>query len=173
MTQSPTPAEVRADLIEKLQAHHDEMIQTVRQRSDAEWRRPPEPGEWSALQQLEHQLLADDVWTSMAARTAVEDEPDLTEDWAKYKIIEESNPFPPPGEPRSLDELIGLLEERHRKTLEIVASIPNEAFGRRGLNTGWGNLTVLQMLRGVYRHYRMHIDQIEQKEQSFTPRRVG
>ncbi|MFN8639996.1 MAG: DinB family protein [Dehalococcoidia bacterium] len=173
MTSTPTPAEIRADLVEKLQAHHDEMIATVRQRSDAEWRRPPEPGEWSALQQLEHQLLADDVWMSMAAKTAAaSDEPDLAAEWAKYRIIEESNPFPPPGDPRTLDELIGLLEERHRKNLEIVASIPDEAFGKRGLNTGWGNLTVIQMLRGVYRHYRMHIDQIEQKEQSFTPQRV-
>ncbi len=163
----------RADLLEKLQSHHDELIATVRQRSTEELSRPPAPGEWSALEQLEHQLLADDIWTAMAARAAVEDEPDLAELWATYRVVEESNPFPPPGEPRTLDELVTLLEERHRKNLEIVAAIPDEAFGRKGLNTGWGNLTVMQMLRGVYRHHRMHIDQIELKESSFKPQRVG
>jgi len=166
------PGELRRDLIEKLQSHHDAMVEVVRQRSEDELRRPAEPGEWSALQQLEHQLVADEVWTEMALRAATEDEPDLAELWAKYRVVEESNPFPPPGDPRSLDELLAALEERHRQNLAIVDSVADDAFDRIGRNTGWGNLTVLQMLRSVYRHRRMHIEQIEQREQSFTPRRV-
>jgi hypothetical protein len=168
----PEPGELRRDVIEKLQAHHDEIVTVVRRRSGDELRRPPQPGEWSALQQLEHLLLADDIWTSMAVRAATEDEPDLTELWAKYRVVEESNPFPPPGNPRSLDELLAALEQRHHQTLAIIDSVPDEALARVGRNTGWGNLTVLQMVRGVYRHYRMHIDQIEEREQSFAPRRV-
>lgn len=164
--------ELRQDLVEKLQSHHDEIISAVRRRSEAELRRPPESGEWSALQQLEHLLLADDIWTAMALRAATEQEPDLAELWARYRVVEETNPFPPPGDPRTLDELVAALQERHRQTLAIVEATPPEAFSRVGHNTGWGNLTVLQMLRGVYRHYRMHIDQIEEREQTFTPRRV-
>ncbi|MDO9444887.1 MAG: DinB family protein [Dehalococcoidia bacterium] len=164
--------ELRRDLVEKLQSHHEEIVTAVRQRSETELRRPPNPGEWSALQQLEHLLLADDIWTAMALRAATEQEPDLAELWARYRVVEESNPFPPPGNPRTLDELVAALQERHRQTLAIVDATPLEALSRVGRNTGWGDLTVQQMLRGVYRHYRMHIDQIEQREQSFTPRRA-
>ena len=171
MTSEAQGSALRADLLEKLSAHHQEMIETVQRLSEDELRVPPQPDAWSALQQIEHQILGEDIWTSMAARAAVEDEPDLTELWNKYKIVEEQNPFPPPGEPRSLDELLVALEERRAKTLELIASIPDDAFQRVGLNTGWGDLSVIQMLRGVYRHYRMHIDQILQKESSFAPRR--
>ena len=162
----------RGDLVEKLQWNLDELVEVVRRRSDAQLREPPQPGEWSALQQLEHQLVAEEIWVAMAMKAATEDEPDLTDLWNKYRHVEERNPFPPPGEPRSVDELVAALEERHRQTLELIDSIPDESFQRIGRNTGWGDLTVLQMLRSVYRHYRMHIDQIEEREQTFTPRRV-
>jgi uncharacterized damage-inducible protein DinB len=164
--------ELRRDLVEKLQSHHEEIIAVVRRRSEAELRRPPVPGEWSALQQLEHLLLADEIWTGMALRAATEHEPDLAELWAQYRVVEETNPFPPPGDPRTLDELVAALQARHRQTLAIVDATPLDGLSRVGRNTGWGDLTVIQMLRGVYRHYRMHIDQIEEREQSFTPRRV-
>jgi hypothetical protein len=164
--------ELRRDLVEKLQSHHEEIIAVVRRRSEAELRRPPVPGEWSALQQLEHLLLADEIWTGMALRAATEHEPDLAELWAQYRVVEETNPFPPPGDPRTLDELVAALQGRHRQTLAIVDATPLDGLSRVGRNTGWGDLTVIQMLRGVYRHYRMHIDQIEEREQSFTPRRV-
>jgi hypothetical protein len=162
---------VRADLVEKLRAHHSEMLEVVQKRSDDELRRPPEPGEWSPSQQIEHQILGESIWAGMAKRAAEEDEPDLAELWATYRRVEGENPFPPPSEPRSLEELTEALDERHQETLALIESIPNEAFSRIGRNTGWGDLTVIQMLRGVYRHYRMHIDQIEQRESSFAPKR--
>lgn len=162
----------RGDLVEKLRANLDELVEVVRRRSDAQLREPPQPGEWSALQQLEHQLVAEEIWVAMAVKAAFEDEPDLTELWNKYRNVEERNPFPPPRDPRPLDELIEELRARQQQTLALIDSIPEEAFHRKGRNTGWGDLTVLQMLRSVYRHYRMHIDQIEEREQTFTPRRV-
>ena len=172
MTTSPEVSSERQDLVEKLRAHHAELIGIVQKRSDSELRRPPKPDEWSALQQIEHQILGEDIWTGMAVRAANEDEPDLAALWTKYRQVEGENPFPPPAEPRSLEELLVSLDERHQQTLALVDSIPDSAFQRVGRNTGWGDLTVLQMLRGVYRHYRMHIDQIEERESSFTPRRA-
>jgi len=172
MTSGVEASALRADLLEKLAAHHEEMVEVVKRLSDAEARTPPQPGEWSALQQIEHQMLGEDIWSSMAAKAATEDEPDLSELWAKYRIVEEQNPFPPPAEPRTLDELLVALEERRAQTLALIASIPDEAFQRVGRNTGWGDMSVIQMLRALYRHYRMHIDQIQGKASAFQPRRT-
>jgi hypothetical protein len=163
----------RADLIDKLRSHHAELVEVVRRRAESELTSPPAAGEWTALQQLEHHLLVEDVWTKAASRAAFEDEPDLAELWATYRRVEEQNPFPPPSETRTLEELLQALEARHSETLALVESIPEQAFERRGRNTGFGNLTVLQMLRAIYRHTRMHIDQIEGREPSFQPRRVS
>jgi hypothetical protein len=162
----------RQDLLYKLTAHYQELMSAVRKRSDEDLRRSPAPGEWSALQQIEHQLMAEDIWAAMARRASAEDEPDLAELWASYRKVEEQNPFPPPSEPRSLSQLLTALEARHRETLALLQSVSDAALGRVGKNTGFGDLTVLQMFRGVYRHYRMHIDQIEGREPSFQPRRV-
>jgi len=172
MTSGVDSSALRADVLEKLRAHHEEMVEVVKRLSAEELSTPPKPGEWSALQQIEHQLLGEDIWSSMAAKAAQEDEPDLAELWAKYRVAEESNPFPPPSEPRTLDELLVALEERRAQTLALIDSIPDEALQRVGRNTGWGDMTVIQMLRALYRHYRMHIDQIEGRESSFTPRRT-
>jgi hypothetical protein len=162
----------RQDLLEKLTSHYRELVEAVRKRSEEELRRRPAPGEWSALQQLEHQLMVEDIWTAMARRAADEDQPDLAELWATYRKAEEQNPFPPPAEPRALSDLLTALQDRHQQTLALFESVPDSAFARTGRNTGFGNLTVLQMFRGVYRHYRMHIDQIEGREPSFQPRRA-
>lgn len=162
----------RQDLLEKLEAHYQEMVELLRRRSAESLASPVKEGEWTPLQQIEHQLLAESIWAAMASRAAQEDEPDLAELWATYRRVEEQNPFPPPAQPRTLAELLAALESRHRETLDLLASIPDSAFPRTGRNAGFGNLNVLQMFRGVYRHYRMHIDQIQGREPSFQPRRV-
>jgi hypothetical protein len=170
MTAAVSPE--RLDLIDKLSSHYEEMVSVLKQRSEGELTAAPKPGEWSPLQQIEHQLLAESIWAAMAKRAATEEEPDLAELWATYRKVEEQNPFPPPSAPRSLDQLQAALAQRHQDTMQLLAATPDSAFVRVGRNTGFGNLSVLQMFRGVYRHYRMHIDQIEGREPSFQPRRA-
>jgi hypothetical protein len=170
-----TAAEIsseRRDLIEKLTSHYEELAGILRAMPRDDAGRPRKEGDWTPLQQVEHQLLAEDVWTKMVARTTAEDEPDLAQLWATYRKIEETNPFPPPSQPRTLEQLLEALKQRHEETLRLLAATPEAALNRVGRNTGFGNLSVLQMFRGVYRHYRMHIDQIEGREPSFQPRRV-
>lgn len=167
-----TPDE-RSDLLDKLRAHHEELVATVQGHDDESLLKPPLPGEWSALQQVEHLMLSVGIWTAMAERAASEDEPDLADLWASLRQAEEPNPFPPPAEPRSRDDLLSALEDSHARTLALVKSLPDDAFTRRGRNAGFGDLTVLQMLRAIYRHHRMHIDQIEGREPSFPPRRAA
>jgi hypothetical protein len=108
----------------------------------------------------------------MIERAARESEPDVSDLWATYRKVEEQNPFPPPATPRGLSDLLAALDARHRATLDLLASIPDTAFERKGMGTGFGNLTILQMFRAVYRHSSMHIDQIQGREPSFQPRRV-
>ena len=170
MTATASPE--RLDLVEKLKAHYAELLGSVDQRSEAELASASREGEWSALQQIEHQIMAENIWTSMVKRACSEDEPDLAELWASYRKVEESNPFPPPQTPRSRAELLAALEQRHRETMALLEATPDAALTRVGCNTGFGNPSVLQMFRAVYRHYRMHIDQIEGREPSFQPRRA-
>ncbi len=169
---TPEASPQRKDLVEKLRSHYDELASVLKQRSEDELRHKPAAGDWSALQQVEHQMLAESIWAAMAARASSEDEPDLAELWATYRRVEEQNPFPPPSEPRPMAEVLAALAARHQETMALLESVPDSAFERIGRNTGFGNLNVLQMFRGVYRHYRMHIDQIEGREPSFQPRRA-
>jgi len=164
--------EVRTDVTTKLGSHYDELVASVSGKSDAALARRPGPGEWSPLDQLEHHLLTEGIWTAMIERSVREDRPDLTQLWGSLKRAEEPNPFPPPTQPRELAALLAALSERHSRTLALLDSVPDQAFARVGRNTGFGDLTVLQMFRGIYRHYRMHIDQIEGREPSFRPRRA-
>ncbi|HEY7269091.1 MAG TPA: DinB family protein [Dehalococcoidia bacterium] len=170
MTASASPE--REDLAEKLASHYAELVGVLQRTAAEDLGRAPKEGEWTPLQQIEHQLMAEDIWTKMAARACAEDEPDLAQLWATYRKVEESNPFPPPSEPRSLEQLLDALRKRHEDTMRLLEATPDTALARAGRNTGFGNLTVLQMFRGVYRHYRMHIDQIEGREPSFQPRRA-
>lgn len=172
MTTQDNARQVRADVTEKLQAHYDELLASVRGKSTDDLVRRPAPGEWSALDQLEHHLRVEGIWTAMIERAVREDRPDLSELWGSLRRAEEPNPFPPPSQPRELDVLLAALSERHSQTLALLDSVPDESFGRVGRNTGFGDLSVLQMFRAVYRHYRMHIDQIEGREPSFQPRRA-
>jgi hypothetical protein len=163
----------RRDVQEKLDGHYRRLVDIIAGRAEAELRAPPAPGEWSALQQVEHQLLTENVWTDMIALTCREDEPDLAQLWAQYRRLEEANPFPPPAEPRPLADLLAAFEARHDQTMRLLEATPDAAFARKGRNTGFGNLNVLQMFRAIYRHCSMHIDQIEGREPSFQPRRVS
>ncbi len=172
MTSESEPAATRADLRDKLDSHYRDIVASVKGRSIEELGRRPAPGEWSALDQLEHHLLTEGIWTAMIERAVGEDRPDLSELWSSLRRAEEPNPFPPPAEPRDLDSLLAALAERHARTLALLDSVPDDAFSRVGRDTGFGDLTVLQMFRGIYRHYRMHIDQIEGREPSFQPRRA-
>jgi hypothetical protein len=47
-------------LQDKLRSHYDELCGAA-QASEDELRHKPAPGEWSALQQVEHQMLAESI----------------------------------------------------------------------------------------------------------------
>ena len=88
---------------------------------------------------------------------------------------------PPPPNPPAYDEastrpvadLLGELASARSDTLAAINGLTEEELGRKGKHLLFGEMSVLQMLRSLYRHERMHIDQMAGRETSFTPRVPG
>jgi hypothetical protein len=68
---------------------------------------------------------------------------------------------------------VGELASARSDTLAAIEGLTEEELGRKGTHVLFGEMSVLQMLRSLYRHDRMHIDQISGRESSFTPRVPG
>lgn len=165
----------REDLLVRLRETRQELLDVLASRGFTEETAqvPTKPGEggeaeWSAKQQLAHLAEVERLWA----------------DWARRAALGDPNVGPKANAPdgqisgtqftahsHSLASLIRQLGDARQHSLEIIAGIPDEALGRTG-HTHSGELTVLQMLRALYRHDRMHIDQIKGQETSFRPRIV-
>lgn len=154
------------DLLDKLESQRAEVFQQVAGMSEEEAGQPPAEGEWSAKQQLAHLAEAERGWVSWALQ--VRDSPGGTAG--------------PPGEgqwttsqqganARSKEELLNSLRAVREETWNAIGGLTAEELGRQGRHTRFGEMTVLQMLRALYRHDRMHIDQIAGRPSSFVPRR--
>lgn len=124
--------------------------------------------EWSVKQQLAHMVEVERLWA----------------DWARRAAAGDPNTGPKQNAPdgqisgtqftahsHSLWDLKRQLADARATSMEIIHGISDEALARTG-HTHSGQLTALQMLRALYRHDRMHIDQIAGREPSFQPRVV-
>ena len=63
---------------------------------------------------------------------------------------------------QSRTDTLRILQEMDLSTQEVAQ--------RKGTHRSFGEMSVLQILRGLYRHDRMHTDQLLGREQSFVPR---
>jgi hypothetical protein len=83
----------------------------------------------------------------------------------------------PPGYPeaesRSVAELLQELASARSDTLTAIERLTDDDLKRRGKHRLFGEMNVLQMLRSLYRHDRMHMDQMAGRESSFRLRRRG
>lgn len=155
------------DLEQKLEAHQGELYGQARALSEAQLREHPGGEEWSAKQQLVHIRQAEEAWLGWALR--VRDEPGA-------EIGQFVSPDPDAiatADDRTLDELLAALDAQRAKTLTAIRGLTSEDLQRKGLHSDFGELTVLQCLRALYRHQRMHVDQIAGRDQSFVPGRRG
>lgn len=170
----------REELLAKLDETHQELLELLARldlteesasigppANEATAQRGGE-SEWSAKQQLAHMVEVERLWA----------------DWARRAAAGDPNVGPKQNAPdgqitgtqftahsHSLWDLNHQLADARATSLEIIRSIPDEALARTG-HTHSGELTALQMLRALYRHDRMHIDQIAGREPSFQPRIV-
>jgi uncharacterized damage-inducible protein DinB len=155
------PAELE-ELLEKLESHRGELVHQVQEMAEEEASRRPSEEEWSAKEQLVHLAKFERLWLEWAMKAR--DEPGC-----------EVGP-PPPNPPaypeaktRSVADLLEELASARSDTLAAIEGLTDDELERRGKHLLFGEMSVLQMLRSLYRHDRMHMDQMAGRETSFTP----
>jgi uncharacterized damage-inducible protein DinB len=154
------------ELLEKLESHRRELASQVQGMTEEQAARRPSEQEWSAKEQLAHLAAFERLWLQWAMQ--VRAEPGC-----------EVGP-PPPNPPayeeastRPVADLLGELASAREDTLAAIGGLTEEELGRKGKHLLFGEMNVLQMLRSLYRHERMHIDQMAGRESSFAPRVPG
>jgi uncharacterized damage-inducible protein DinB len=155
------PAELE-ELLEKMESQRGQLLGLVRQMTEEEAGHRPSERAWSAKEQLLHLATFDRRWLEWAM--TVRDEPGA-----------EVGPPPPNPEAypeaqtRSLGDILGELASARKDTVAAIEGLSAEELQRRGKHMLFGEMSVLQMLRSLYRHDRMHMDQIAGREPSFRP----
>ena len=111
-------------------------------------------------EQLVHLAAFERLWLEWAMK--VRDEPGC-----------EVGPPPPnpPGYPeaesRPTADLLRELASARSDTMAAIEGLTEDELERRGKHLLFGEMNVLQMLRSLYRHDRMHMDQMAGRESSF------
>ncbi|MBI3966033.1 MAG: DinB family protein [Chloroflexi bacterium] len=152
-----------ADLEQKLEAHRRELYDQVKALSDARLREHLSGNEWSAKQQLAHVRQAEEAWLGWALQVRAHPGAEI----GPFDSLDSGAVAT--ADDRSLDELLAALDAQREQTLAAIRRLSFEDLQRKGRHSDFGELTVLQCLRALYRHQRMHMDQIAGREQSFIP----
>ncbi len=160
-----------ADLLEKLQAERQDLLNILRGFSEEKAQEHPH-GEWSAKQQVAHLVQGEPEWLGWALEiyttpgATVGQPQEVEQPFLKFVQDADSKP---------LLWWIEQLQQVRAQTLQHLEQMDTasaEAMQRKGTHRTWGEMNVLQFLRGIYRHDRMHRDQLLDREQGFTPRRA-
>lgn len=163
----PEVSPERAEMLAKFQQHRQALLAQLDGVSDeqASQPQPGAEGEWTIKQQLAHLALAEEVYRHCAVDVRDQDRPDLAHYWetGNMQAVDTANARP-------LSELIAQIESEREQTLAVIAATPDAALERQGVNTPFGDLSIGQLLRSIYRHDRMHLDQIALRPMSFVPR---
>jgi len=154
------------DLVEKLESHRRELLRQVREMTEEAAGRRPSEQEWSVKEQLAHLAAFERLWLEWALK--VRDEPGC-------------EVGPPPSNPpayadaatRPVADLVRELVSARSDTIAAIQGLTEDELTRRGKHLLFGEMSVLQMLRSLYRHDRMHIDQMAGREPSFRPGASG
>jgi uncharacterized damage-inducible protein DinB len=156
------PAELE-ELLQKLESHRRELVGQVQKMSEEEAGRRPAEGEWSAKEQLVHLAAFERLWLEWAAK--VRDEPG-----SEVGPPPPNPPAYPEADSRSVADLLRRLAAARSDTLAGIEGLTADELKRRGKHMLFGEMSVLQMLRSLYRHDRMHMDQMAGRQPSFRLR---
>ncbi|MCL0043989.1 DinB family protein [Dehalococcoidia bacterium] len=157
------------ELLEKLSSQRQELLDILRNLSEEEAERHPF-GEWSAKQQAAHLLHAEPIWLQWAQ--AVQDTPGIT----VGQSPEDNQPFTTGVEDADAKPMGWWLKQLRNNSMNTIECVRNmgisnqQLLSRAGTHRTFGEMNVLQLLRGIYRHDRMHMEQILGLEQSFIPK---
>ncbi len=157
------------ELLDKLETERQSLLNDLATLSDEQALEHPN-GEWSAKQQLAHLVEGEPEWLAWALAVyhgpgaTVGQPPDVEQPFLRDVAEADAKP---------LAWWLTRLGETRAQTLWRIHEMDlssAEALERRGVHRTWGEMNVLQLLRGIYRHDRMHRDQLLDQEQSFVPR---
>lgn len=151
-----TPQE-RRDLIEKLESQRDALLEQIKslpvERLTSRWKE----GDRTPMGMLLHVITAERMYRDDWARRAREEsEPDVrrqAQNSGQDILFEEANQL-------SREELLERILAERIMTLRFIAETSDAEFDRKGCNTPFGDLTIHQFLKSLYRHDQMHVDEI-------------
>jgi len=159
------PAELE-ELLQRLGSHRREFVHQVQEMTEEEANRRPAEGGWSAKEQLVHLAAFERLWLEWAMK--VRDEAGC-----EVGPPSPNPPAYPEAETRSVADLLQELASARADTLAAIEGLTDDELKRRGKHLLFGEMSVLQMLRSLYRHERMHMDQMAGREASFRPGAPG
>jgi len=123
-------------------------------RSEAELRRPPQPGEWSAVQILAHLRACDGVWSHSILAMLALDQPQIPEvhprRWARVAGYQETG----------FDASFLAFRLKRAEFLRVLGRLSEEDW-QRSARIGGRTHTVYSQVRRMARHEAGHCDQLE------------
>ena len=156
----------RRDLIEKLEENRQALLEVVATLDEKQAETPQKAGDRSPKGQLLHLAEAEHhyVW-EWARRSRDEDSPELSGSdpgaTGEAPLFDHANEIP-------LAQLLERLEHERRLTYRFVAETADSEMERAGRNTPFGELSVHQFLKSLYRHDRMHQDEVLGRESTYV-----
>lgn len=158
----------REELLARMKETRYELLGTLERLSLTEEAAttPPAQGEWSVKQQLAHLAEAERLWMSWGAQVrdgAAEAGPTRLHPMGQITFSQDT------ADSRPLAELLAELAAAHAEALQIVAATTDQDLQKKGRFRGGEEMTVLQFFRAMYRHDRMHTEQILGQPTTFQP----
>ncbi|MBM3275611.1 MAG: DinB family protein [Candidatus Sericytochromatia bacterium] len=153
-------------MVAKLAAHRKELLDIVDTHDDAWFAERAKEGDRTRKGMLKHLAEAEhsyiEVW---AKRARDEDNPNLGNRGSigTAPLLDEALKL-------SLAELRQRLDEQRVRTLQFIAETGDGEMERPIHGTPFGTLTVKQCVKSMYRHDRMHIEEMLGKPQSYDIR---
>jgi uncharacterized damage-inducible protein DinB len=152
-------------LIARLNEERARLLATVAGLSEAEVTRPlpTSEGGWSVKDVLAHVLISEAANLAFARRMATEDTPlQIPPDRGPFDLDRWNNSQVRRRQNLTLAQVQNDLAAAHQDTLAFVAGLEEAQLDRRGLQAVFGEMTLGQLLKILYRHDRMHREEIEQ-----------
>lgn len=157
----------RRDLVAKLEQNRGELLELARSLTPERAESRKQEGDRTPKGMLLHVAEAEHhyVW-NWAARARDEDEPDFalprvgTGGGGVAALFDQANDW-------DVDGLTSRMREVRESTLRFIGGTTDLEFERVGRNSPFGDLTVHQFLKSLYRHDRMHIDEMQGRDQTY------
>jgi hypothetical protein len=156
----------RRDLVAKLEQSRSELLELARSLTPERAESRKQEGDRTPKGMLLHVAEAEQhyVW-NWAARARDEDEPDfalprLGTGGGVGGLFDEAGDWDVPG-------LTSRMRGVRESTLRFIGATTDAEFDRVGRNSPFGDLTVYQFLKSLYRHDRMHIDEMQGRDQTY------